>query len=211
MAYDPRSFEGEYEESQREEPAQAEARVAYWNSPEGKLALRAQELSGDYGDVRGIDPKNVPAIENILTQIGTENVATKAMAATLAQKYGINDLNQISVREVPNDEMRTVMEGIGESERFVGYEPVGGTRTEWYNKTTGQVIPQSFATYDDGKATYFFGLDKTEDGNLTFNQPREPNARSKGMKAEAMMALALASLAFDWSVENQFEQFYRKL
>ena len=196
MVYDPRSFEGEYEESQREEPAQAEARVAYWNSPEGKLALRAQELSGDYGDVRGIDPKNVPAIENILKQIGTENVATKAMAATLAQKYGISDLNQIELRPkvIP-----AYTESGGSDESFYSREVPEQTVNEWYNKTTGQVIPQSFATYDDGKATYFFGLDKTKDGNLTFNQPREPNARATGMKNEAMMALALASLAFDWS------------
>jgi hypothetical protein len=201
MVYDPRSFEGEYEESQREEPAQAEARVAYWNSPEGKLALRAQELSGDYGDVRGIDPKNVPAIENILKQIGTENVATKAMAATLAQKYGISDLNQIESRPkvIP-----AYTESGGSDESFYSREVPEQTVNEWYNKTTGQVIPQSFATYDDGKATYFFGLDKTKDGNLTFNQPREPNARAKGMKAEAMMALAIASLVFDWSGQTGY-------
>jgi len=201
MVYDPRSFKGEYEESQREEPAQAEARVAYWNSPEGKLALRAQELSGDYGDVRGIDPKNVPAIENILTQIGTENVATKAMAATLAQKYGISDLNQIESRPkvIP-----AYTESGGSDESFYSREVPEQTVNEWYNKTTGQVIPQSFATYDDGKATYFFGLDKTKDGNLTFNQPREPNARAKGMKGEAMMALAIASLVFDWSWQTGY-------
>jgi hypothetical protein len=201
MVYDPRSFEGEYEESQREDPAHAEARVAYWNSPEGKLALRAQELSGDYGDVRGIDPKNVPAIENILKQIGTENVATKAMAATLAQKYGISDLNQIESRPkvIP-----AYTESGGSDESFYSREVPEQTVNEWYNKTTGQVIPQSFATYDDGKATYFFGLDKTKDGNLTFNQPREPNARAKGMKAEAMMALAIASLVFDWSGQTGY-------
>jgi len=194
-------FEGQYEEGQREEPAQREARVAYWNSPEGKLALRAQELSGDYGDVRSIDPKNVPAIENILKQIGTENVATKAMAATLAQKYGISDLNQVESRPkvIP-----AYTESGGSDESFYSKEHPEQTVNEWYNKTTGQVIPQSFATYDDGKATYFFGLDKTKDGNLTFNQPREPNARATGMKNEAMMALAIASLVFDWSGQTGY-------
>jgi hypothetical protein len=171
------------------------ARAAYLATPEGKLELRTQQLSGDYG-IGAVDPKNIPAIENILTQIGTENAATKAMAVTLAQKYGISDLNQIEARPkvIP-----AYTESSGSDESFYSREVPEETVNEWYNKTTGQVIPQSFATYDDGSATYFFGLDKTKDGNLTFNQPREPNARARGMKGEAMMALALASLAFDWS------------
>ena len=171
-------------------------RAAYLATPEGKLELRAQQLSGDYGDVRQVDPKNVSAIENILKQIGNENVATRAMAATLAQKYGITDLNQVASR--PKTTAAYTESGGSDESAYTINHPEE-TTNEWYNKDTGQAIPQNFATYDDGKATYFFGLDKTPEGNLTFNQPREPNARARGMKGEAMMALALASLVFDWS------------
>jgi len=169
------------------EAAKAE-RAAYLATPEGKLTTRAQQLSGDYGDVRQVDPKNVPAIEALLTQIGTENEATRAIAATLAQKYGITDLNQVGTRQGTKQEYNPNQEAY-----------VDVPATEYYNKVTNSAIPQNFATYDNGKATYHFGLDTTKDGNLTFNQPQEPTARAKGMKNEAMMALALASLAFDWT------------
>ncbi len=158
-------------DAKEQQQAARDARRAYLSTPEGKLETRAQALSGDYGDVRQVDVKNVPAIENILTQIGTENVATRAMAATLAQKYGITDLNQIGTRPGTKQEYDPNQEAY-----------VDVPTTEWYNTTTGAAIPQNFATYDDGSATYHFGLDKTADGNLTFNQPQEPTARAKGMK-----------------------------
>ena len=117
--------------------------AAYAASPEGQLAARAQQLSGDYGDVRQVDVKNVPAIENLLKQIGNENVATRAMAATLAQKYGITDLNQLASHQkvIPAS-----AESGGSDESAYNIEHPEQTVTEWYNKENGQVIPQSFAT-----------------------------------------------------------------
>jgi hypothetical protein len=175
-------------DAKEQQQAARDARAAYLATPEGKLETRAQALSGDYGDIRQVDKKYVPAIEAILTQIGTENVATRAIAATLAQKYGITDLNQVGTRQGTKQEYDPNQEAY-----------VDVPTTEYYNKVTNTAIPQNFATYDDGSATYHFGLDTTKDGNLTFNQPQEPTARAKGMKGEAMMALALASLAFDWT------------
>jgi hypothetical protein len=170
------------------------AQAAYLATPEGKLATRAQQLSGDYGDVRQVDPKNVPAIEALLTQIGTENEATRAIAATLAQKYGITDLNEVGTRQGTKQEYDPNQEAY-----------VNVPATEYYNKVTNAAIPQNFATYDNGKATYYFGLDTTKDGNLTFNQPQQPNPRASGeFKAIALPALALASLAFDWSGQTGY-------
>jgi hypothetical protein len=145
------------------------------SSPEGRVAIRLTEinqpfnLGNDFNDRTGVGyvtPQDLPAVENILKQIGTENDVTLSIAATLAKRYGVDDLKQVATKPGTN---------------------------EWYNTKTNQTIPQQFATYDDGNATYFFGLNKNASGGLTFDQPRSPNPRAGGVLKDLAPLIGLAA------------------
>ena len=66
------TFEDEYNQAQEQvwDPQALAERQAYLASPEGVLATRAQQLSGDYGYTRSVKPENVMAIQGIIEQLG---------------------------------------------------------------------------------------------------------------------------------------------
>jgi hypothetical protein len=151
---------------EQREAAKAQ-RAAYLASPEGVLATRAQQLSGDYGYTRSVKPENVMAIQGIIEQLGgKESGPTNAIASTLVEKYGITNLGQLGVRQVQGTEYQLVDNSqSGGSQEYV---EVPVTRTEYYNKVNNQVIPQQFADYDDGKGTYHIGFNPGSETGVGF-------------------------------------------
>ena len=167
-------------------------RRAYLASPEGVLATRAEQLSGDYGYTTQVKPENVMAIQGIIEQLGgKESGPTNAIAASLVERYGITNLGQLGVRQVPGVEYQTIDDSQSGGSTYQVEVPV--TKTEFYNKVTNQAIPQQFASYDDGKGTYHIGFNSGAETGVGFKL-NHYNPRARGFFKEEF-GQALLNLA----------------
>jgi hypothetical protein len=152
------------------------------------------QFSGDYG----LTPNeaNDYAVIGIITQISQgpldHNPATEAIAVWLVNRYGVTNLKHLQFLWTPDtQECGGVDEAYG-----CTYTP-GFFRA--VNLDNGAQIPQQFAQFDDGRATYYLGFKADAQGKPIFGLIYA-NPRARGVLREiALPLLAITSMAFDWS------------
>jgi hypothetical protein len=131
------------------------------------------------------------SVESIINELGGESPQTRAIAEGLVSN-GISSTRDIGVRQIPN------MYGYGDD--YGAYQEIQiGTKPEFYNKTTNQIInPDRIAGIGDGNAGVsgghlFFNLNVDESGNINFLPKFVPKAR--GWLKDFAPILAIAAIA----------------
>jgi len=153
------------------------------------------EFQGDYGDLTpdGLFDREVAAL---IAQMG-DNPAkpqpgVQAIAVFLANRYRVMSLGDLQFLWTPDSQ-----ECFGSDEAFnCTYIPGFFTAIVKHNDLK---IPQEFAHFDDGRATYYLGFKPTANGQpgfgLLYAVPR-----TRGVLREvALPLLAIGSLVYDWS------------
>jgi len=153
------------------------------------------EFQGDYGDLTpdGLFDREVAAL---IAQMG-DNPAkpqpgVQAIAVFLANRYRVMSLGDLQFLWTPDSQ-----ECGGNDEAYsCTYTPGFFTAVVKHNELR---IPQEFAQFDDGRATYYLGFKPTANGQpgfgLLYAVPR-----TRGVLREvALPLLAIGSLVYDWS------------
>jgi len=153
------------------------------------------EFQGDYGDLipDGLYDREVAAL---IAQMG-DNPAkpqpgVQAIAVFLANRYKVMSLGDLQFLWTPDSQ-----ECGGSDEGFSCVTTPGFLTA--FVKHNDLRIPQEFAHFDDGRATYYLGFKPTANGlpgfGLLYAVPR-----ARGVFREvALPLLAIASLVYDWS------------
>jgi hypothetical protein len=153
------------------------------------------EFQGDYGDLipDGLYDREVAAL---IAQMG-DNPAkpqpgVQAIAVFLANRYRVMSLGDLQFFWTPDSQ-----ECFGSDEAY-NCTPIPGFFTAIV-KHNELRVPQEFAHFDDGRATYYLGFKPTANGlpgfGLLYAVPR-----AKGVFREvALPLLAIGSLIYDWS------------
>jgi hypothetical protein len=151
-------------------------------------------FTGDYG----LTPNegNDFAVINLISQMGDNpsnpKPAIEAIAVWLANRWSVYNLSDLQFLWNPE---RTETYGAEETYNVVTYP---GYFTA-VSKSRGTQIPNEFAQFDDGQATYYLGFKPNEQGRPTFGLIWA-NPRTHGVLREvALPLLAIGSLVFDWS------------
>jgi hypothetical protein len=153
------------------------------------------EFQGDYGDLipDGLYDREVAAL---IAQMG-DNPAkpqpgVQAIAVFLANRYKVMSLGDLQFLWTPDSQ-----ECGGNDEAYnCTYIPGFFTAIVKHNDLR---IPQEFAHFDDGKATYYLGFKPTANGQPGFGL-LYVNPRARGVFREvALPLLAIGSMVFDWS------------
>jgi len=151
-------------------------------------------FTGDYG----LTPNegNDLSVINLISQMGDNpsnpKPAIEAIAVWLANRWSVYNLSDLQF--LWNPEV-TETYGAEETYNVVTYP---GYFTA-VSKSRGTQIPNEFAKFDDGQATYYLGFKPNEQGRPTFGLIWA-NPRTKGVLREvALPLLAIGSLVFDWS------------
>jgi len=153
------------------------------------------EFQGDYGDLTpdGLFDREVAAL---IAQMG-DNPAkpqpgVQAIAVFLANRYRVMSLGDLQFLWTPDSQ-----ECFGSDEAFnCTYIPGFFTAIVKHNDLK---IPQEFAHFDDGRATYYLGFKPTANGQpgfgLLYAVPR-----TRGVLREvALPLLAIGAMVYDWS------------
>jgi len=153
------------------------------------------EFQGDYGDLipDGLYDREVAAL---IAQMG-DNPAkpqpgVQAIAVFLANRYKVMSLGDLQFLWTSDSQ-----ECGGNDEAYnCTYIPGFFTAIVKHNELR---IPQEFAHFDDGKATYYLGFKPTANGQPGFGL-LYVNPRARGVFREvALPLLAIGSLVYDWS------------
>lgn len=151
-------------------------------------------FTGDYG----LTPNegNDLAVINLISQMGDNpsnpKPATEAIAVWLANRWSVDNLSDLQFLWNPE---RTETYGAEETYNVVTYP---GYFTA-VSKSRGIQIPNEFAQFDDGKATYYLGFKPNAEGKPSFGLSYA-NPRTRGVLREvALPLLAIGSLVYDWS------------
>jgi hypothetical protein len=151
-------------------------------------------FTGDYG----LTPNeaNDLAVINLISQMGDNpsnpKPATEAIAVWLANRWSVDKLSDLQFLWNPE---RTETYGADEAYNVVTYP---GYFTA-VSKSRGIQIPNEFAQFDDGKATYYLGFKPNAEGKPSFGLSYA-NPRTRGVLREvALPLLAIGSLVYDWS------------
>jgi len=151
-------------------------------------------FTGDYG----LTPNegNDFAVINLISQMGDNpsnpKPAIEAIAVWLANRWSVYNLSDLQFLWHPET---TESYGTDEAINTV-YYPGYFTAV---SKSQGVQIPDEFAKFDDGQATYYLGFKPNAQGKPTFGLIWA-NPRAKGVLREiALPLLAIGSLVFDWS------------
>jgi hypothetical protein len=153
------------------------------------------EFQGDYGDLipDGLYDREVAAL---IAQMG-DNPAkpqpgVQAIAVFLANRYKVMSLGDLQFLWTPDSQ-----ECGGNDEAYnCTYIPGFFTAIVKHNDLR---IPQEFAHFDDGRATYYLGFKPTANGQPGFGL-LYVNPRARGVFREvALPLLAIGSMVFDWS------------
>ena len=153
------------------------------------------EFQGDYGDLTpdGLYDREVAAL---IAQMG-DNPAkpqpgVQAIAVFLANRYKVMSLGDLQFLWTPDSQ-----ECGGNDEAYnCTYIPGFFTAIVKHNDLR---IPQEFAHFDDGQATYYLGFKPTANGQPGFGL-LYVNPRARGVFREvALPLLAIGSLVYDWS------------
>jgi hypothetical protein len=153
------------------------------------------EFQGDYGDLTpdGLYDREVAAL---IAQMG-DNPAkpqpgVQAIAVFLANRYKVMSLGDLQFLWTPDSQ-----ECGGNDEVYrCTYIPGFFTAIVKHNDLR---IPQEFAHFDDGRATYYLGFKPTANGQPGFGL-LYVNPRARGVFREvALPLLAIGSLVYDWS------------
>jgi hypothetical protein len=156
---------------------QPEAEKLY-ASPGGQDFKRSGELVSFARYEGDFDPKNAPYADQIIKEFGQSTPYTAAMAMRLAQDYGVKSLSDLSFYKKP-------ISGYTDYNLNPDGNPVTvPDREEPYItvKSTGKVIPNEFASYDNGGtnknggATFYFSWDLNPDGTPTLTTRANPRA-----------------------------------
>jgi len=151
-------------------------------------------FTGDYGLTP--NEENDLEVVNLISQMGDNpsnpKPAIEAIAVWLANRWSVYNLSDLQFLWNPE---RTETYGAEETYNVVTYP---GYFTA-VSKSRGVQIPNEFAKFDDGQATYYLGFKPNEQGRPTFGLIWA-NPRTKGVLREvALPLLAIGSLVFDWS------------
>jgi len=153
------------------------------------------EFQGDYGDLTpdGLFDREVAAL---IAQMG-DNPAkpqpgVQAIAVFLANRYKVMSLGDLQFLWTPDSQ-----ECGGNDEAYnCTYIPGFFTAIVKHNDLR---IPEQFASFDDGKATYYLGFKPTANGQPGFGLLYAvPRARGV-LREVALPLLAIGSLVYDWS------------
>ena len=151
-------------------------------------------FTGDYG----LTPNegNDFAVINLIAQMGDNpsnpKPAIEAIAVWLANRWSVYNLSDLQFLWHPE-----TTESYGSDEAInTVYYPGYFTAV---SKSQGVQIPNDFAQFDDGQATYYLGFKPNAQGKPTFSLSYA-NPRTHGVLREiALPLLAIGSLVFDWS------------
>jgi hypothetical protein len=153
------------------------------------------EFQGDYGDLipDGLYDREVAAL---IAQMG-DNPAkpqpgVQAIAVFLANRYRVMSLGDLQFLWTPDSQ-----ECGGNDEAYsCTYIPGFFTAIVKHNELR---VPQEFAHFDDGQATYYLGFKATANGQPGFGLLYAvPRARGV-LREVALPLLAIGSLVYDWS------------
>ena len=147
------------------------------STPGGKSYFRAGELKGLTRFEGDFDWKNTPYVDQIIQELGAENPYTASIAMNLAQKYGVTSLRDLSFdkKTIPG---YTDYNLNPDSPTVIPDKEVPVVKI----KSTGKVIPNDFASYDNGGtnknggATFYFSWDLNPDGSPTIRTGSNPRA-----------------------------------
>jgi hypothetical protein len=153
------------------------------------------EFQGDYGDLipNGLYDREVAAL---IAQMG-DNPAkpqpgVQAIAVFLANRYKVMSLGDLQFFWTPDSQ-----ECFGSDEAYNCTQIPGFfTAIVKHNELR---VPQEFAHFDDGRATYYLGFKATANGQPGFGLLHAvPRARGV-LREVALPLLAIGSLVYDWS------------
>ena len=153
------------------------------------------EFQGDYGDLipDGLYDREVAAL---IVQMG-DNPAkpqpgVQAIAVFLANRYKVMSLGDLQFFWTPDSQ-----ECFGSDEAYNCTQIPGFfTAIVKHNELR---VPQEFAHFDDGRATYYLGFKATANGQPGFGLLYAvPRARGV-LREVALPLLAIGSLVYDWS------------
>jgi len=153
------------------------------------------EFQGDYGDLipDGLYDREVAAL---IAQMG-DNPAkpqpgVQAIAVFLANRYKVMSLGDLQFLWTPDSQE------CGGNDEAYNCVAIPGFFTAIV-KHNDLRIPQEFAHFDDGRATYYLGFKPTANGQPGFGL-LYVNPRARGVFREvALPLLAIGSLVYDWS------------
>jgi hypothetical protein len=153
------------------------------------------EFQGDYGDLTpdGLYDREVAAL---IAQMG-DNPAkpqpgVQAIAVFLANRYKVMSLGDLQFLWTPDSQE------CGGNDEAYNCVTIPGFFTAIV-KHNDLRIPQEFAHFDDGRATYYLGFKPTANGQPGFGL-LYVNPRARGVFREvALPLLAIGSLIYDWS------------
>jgi hypothetical protein len=151
-------------------------------------------FTGDYG----LTPNegNDFAVINLISQMGDNpsnpKPAIEAIAVWLANRWHVYNLSDLQFLWHPE-----TTESYGSDEAInTVYYPGYFTAV---SKSQGVQIPNDFAQFDDGQATYYLGFKPNAQGKPTFGLAyANPRVKSQ-LRAIALPLLAIGSLVFDFS------------
>jgi hypothetical protein len=120
------------------------------------------------------------------------------IATSLARDYGVTDLRDIGVRQVPYTEAVPITGGIGDSAYVAGYENVSGIKNEYFNKNDpSKIIPgYKFASENrgDGYSEYNLQPIQQADGS-TIAVPIQQYSKSGWGEVQESLAPVLPIVA----------------
>jgi hypothetical protein len=153
------------------------------------------EFQGDYGDLipDGLYDREVAAL---IAQMGDNPVkpqpGVQAIAVFLANRYKVMSLGDLQFLWTPDSQ-----ECSGNDEAYsCTVYPGFFTAVVKHNELR---VPQEFAQFDDGRATYYLGFKPTASGQPGFGMLYAvPRARGV-LRDVALPLLAIGSLVYDWS------------
>jgi hypothetical protein len=153
------------------------------------------EYQGDYGDLTpdGLFDREVAAL---IAQMG-DNPAkpqpgVQAIAVFLANRYRVMSLGDLQFLWTPDSQ-----ECGGNDEAYsCTYIPGFFTAIVKHNELR---VPQEFAHFDDGRATYYLGFKPTANGQPGFGLLYAVPRVSSALREVALPLLAIGSLVYDWS------------
>jgi len=153
------------------------------------------QYQGDYGNLipDGLYDREVAAL---IVQMGDDPAkpqpAVQAIAVFLANRYKVKSLGDLQFFWTPDSQ-----ECFGSDEAY-NCTPIPGFFTAIVKQNELR-IPQEFAHFDDGRATYYLGFKPTANGEPGFGLIYA-NPRARGIFREvALPLLAIGSLVYDWS------------
>jgi hypothetical protein len=153
------------------------------------------EFQGDYGDLTpdGLYDREVAAL---IAQMG-DNPAkpqpgVQAIAVFLANRYRVMSLGDLQFLWTPDSQE------CGGNDEAYNCTYISGFFTAIV-KHNDLRIPEQFASFDDGRATYYLGFKPTANGQPGFGLLYAvPRARGV-LREVALPLLAIGSLVYDWS------------